>query len=200
MDVICSSCSKKISVPDEKVPKGQTFSFTCPSCKHKITVSAGGGTASETEAPVGFTQMTDKPVAMLCHPKPEKYRQVLEEMGFELHTPEHHLEAVNSLRLTDYSLVLITKEFEDSPHSEGSILVTMQNMNMAERRNTFVIYVAPGIKSFDNMEAFALSVHLQISSEEMESSSIKTRIERAIEENDRRYKVFFEAMDTLGMR
>lgn len=198
MDITCSSCKKKINVPDEKVPKGQTFSFNCPSCKNKITVSAGGG-GRETAAG-GFTQMTDKPVAMLCHPKPEQYRQTLEEMGYELHTPRHHLEAMNALRLTDYRLVLITKEFEDAPHSEGSILAALQNMNMAERRNSFVIYVAPGIKSFDNMEAFALSVHLQISTEEMESSSIKTRIERAIEENNGRYKVFFEAMDTLGTR
>jgi len=200
MDVTCSSCNKKISVPDEKVPKGQTFSFTCPSCKNKITVSADGGEARETAAPVGFSQKTNKPVAMLCHPKPEKYRQILEEMGYEPHTPEHHLEAINALRLTDYKLVLITREFEDSPHSEGSVLATLQNMNMAERRNSFVIYVAPGIKSFDNMEAFALSVHLQLSSEEMESGSIKTRIEREVEENDRRYKIFFEAMDALGMR
>jgi len=199
MDVTCTSCNKRINVLDEKVPKGQTFSFTCPSCKNRITVSAGGG-GRETAPPVGFSQMTDKPVAMLCHPKPEKYRQTLEEMGYEPHTPGHHLEAINALRLTDYRLVLITREFEDAPHSEGSILATLQNMNMAERRNTFVIYVAPGIKSFDNMEAFALSVHLQLSSEEMESSSIKTRIEREIEENDRRYKVFFEAMDSLGMR
>ena len=199
MDVTCSSCSKKINVPDEKIPKGQSFSFNCPSCKSKITVSGGGSTGQETAA-VGFTPMTDKPLAMLCDPKPDQYKKTLEEMGYELHTPEHHLEAINALRLADYSLVLVTKEFEDAPHSEGSILATLQNMNMAERRNSFVIYVEPGIKSFDNMEAFALSVHLQISSEEMKNSSIKTRIEREIEENDRRYKVYFEAMDSLGMR
>lgn len=202
MDVTCSSCNKKINVPDEKIPKDQSFSFSCPSCKNKITVSAGVGAASESAVPAAFSQMTDKPAAMLCHPKPQpqKYKQTLEELGFEVHAPEHHLEAINALRLTDYSLVLVTKEFEDVPHSEGSVLTALQGMNMAERRNMFVIYVAPGIKSFDNMEAFALSVHLQISSNEMESSSIKTIIERAIEENDKRYRVFFEAMDSLGMR
>lgn len=200
MDVTCSSCNKKINVPDEKVPKGQSFSFSCPSCKNKITVSGGGGAAQDTAAPFAFTPVTDKPVAMLCHTKPDQYRQTLEEMGYELHMPKHHLEAINALRLVDYSLVFVTREFEETPQSEGSILATLQNMNMAERRNSFVIYVAPGIKSFDNMEAFALSVHLQISSEEMKNSAIKTRIEREIEENDRRYKVYFESMDSLGMR
>ena len=200
MDVTCSSCSKKINVPDEKIPKGQSFSFSCPSCKNKITVSGGGSAAKDTVTPSGFTPRTDKPLAMLCDPKPDQYRQTLEEMGYELHIPEHHLEAINALRLADYSLVLVTREFEESPQSEGSILTTLQDMNMAERRNSFVIYVAPGINSFNNMEAFALSVHLQISSEEMKNSAIKTRIEKEIDENNKRYKVYFEAMDSLGMR
>ena len=200
MDVTCSSCSKKINVPDEKIPKGQPFSFNCPSCKSKITVSGGSSGVQDAQAKASFSPMTDKPLAMLCHPKPDQYRQTLESMGYELHAPEHHLEAINALRQADYSLVFITREFEETPHSEGSILATLQNMNMAERRNSFVIFVAPDVQSFDSMEAFALSVHLLISSEEMKSSAIKTRIEREIEENDRKYKVYFEVMDSLGMR
>jgi hypothetical protein len=199
MEVTCTYCSKKINVPDEKIPKGQTFSFNCPSCKNRITVSGGAGESGELSTPAGFSPRTDRPVAMVCHPKPEKYKHLMEEMGYEVHTPAHHLEAVNSLRLSDYRLVLVTSEFEAIPQSEGSLLEALQNMNMADRRNMFVIYVAPGLKSFDNMEAFALSVHEQVSSEDMESDSIKTRLERSIEENNRNYKVYYEAMESLGM-
>lgn len=39
MKIVCNSCSRKIEIPDEKVPKGKTFSITCPGCKEKISVN-----------------------------------------------------------------------------------------------------------------------------------------------------------------
>jgi predicted Zn finger-like uncharacterized protein len=39
MDVTCTSCSTKLSVPDEKVPKNAVFKVTCPKCQTKIQVS-----------------------------------------------------------------------------------------------------------------------------------------------------------------
>ncbi len=38
MQVQCSSCSKEINIPDDKVPKGQAFNLTCPGCKTKMRV------------------------------------------------------------------------------------------------------------------------------------------------------------------
>ncbi|MGE0085485.1 MAG: zinc-ribbon domain-containing protein [Desulfococcaceae bacterium] len=39
MDIVCEHCRKKLSIPDEKVPKGKTFAITCPECRKKITVT-----------------------------------------------------------------------------------------------------------------------------------------------------------------
>lgn len=38
MDIVCEHCGKKLSIPDEKVPKGKAFALACPECKKKITV------------------------------------------------------------------------------------------------------------------------------------------------------------------
>ena len=38
MEVICSSCEKKIKIPRDKVPAEKAFSLRCPSCKAKINV------------------------------------------------------------------------------------------------------------------------------------------------------------------
>ncbi|MFQ5481421.1 MAG: zinc-ribbon domain-containing protein [Nitrospinaceae bacterium] len=38
MDISCTSCHKTIKIPDQKVPKDQAFSLTCPSCKNKFRV------------------------------------------------------------------------------------------------------------------------------------------------------------------
>ena len=40
MDVACEKCQGKFTIPDEKVPKGQAFSLTCPKCNNKILFDA----------------------------------------------------------------------------------------------------------------------------------------------------------------
>ena len=38
MDVSCDKCQASFKIPDEKVPKGKSFSLKCPKCKEKFTV------------------------------------------------------------------------------------------------------------------------------------------------------------------
>lgn len=202
MEVTCSSCDKKINIPDGKIPKGQAFSFSCPSCKDKITIGPDADPAAkqvERPDPGVFTPTTGKPVAMLAHTDPDKYRPILEEMGYEVYTPSHHQEATGNLRENDYNLVFVTADFEAVTHSEASLLETLQEMNMADRRNQFVIYVASGLKSFNNMEAFAMSVSVLVSSEDMAGNSIKKRLEKSIVESKKRYRVYSEVLDSFGL-
>ena len=47
MELICTSCSTKLAIPDAKVPKNAVFRVTCPKCQTKVRVS----TMSEQAAP-----------------------------------------------------------------------------------------------------------------------------------------------------
>ena len=202
MEVTCSSCDKKINIPDGKIPKGQAFSFNCPSCKNKITIGPDAGPGDKQDKlseSDDFTPTTGKPVAMIAHTDPDKYRPIFEEMGYEVYTPSHHNAATNNLRENDYNMVLVTADFEAVTHSEASLLETLQRMNMADRRNIFVIYVAPDIKSFNNMEAFTMSVSVLVSSEDIVDNSIKGRLKKSIAENERRYRVYNEVSDSFGL-
>jgi hypothetical protein len=38
MQVTCNECQRSMNIPDEKLPKDQAFSITCPGCKNKIKV------------------------------------------------------------------------------------------------------------------------------------------------------------------
>jgi ribosomal protein S27E len=38
MQVECNGCKRSMNIPDEKLPKDQAFSITCPGCKNKIKV------------------------------------------------------------------------------------------------------------------------------------------------------------------
>ena len=52
MNITCQHCKGQFRIPDEKVPKGQTFTLGCPKCKQKITVNAGkNGTGASAAKP-----------------------------------------------------------------------------------------------------------------------------------------------------
>ena len=38
METTCSGCNVRINIPDDKIPRGQTVSISCPRCKNKIPV------------------------------------------------------------------------------------------------------------------------------------------------------------------
>jgi DNA-directed RNA polymerase subunit RPC12/RpoP len=40
MNISCEKCQSKFKIPDEKIPKGQKFSLTCPHCNAKVVVEA----------------------------------------------------------------------------------------------------------------------------------------------------------------
>ncbi len=42
MDIICQSCSTKLTIPNEKVPKDAVFKVTCPKCQTKNQVNTKG--------------------------------------------------------------------------------------------------------------------------------------------------------------
>jgi predicted Zn finger-like uncharacterized protein len=57
MEVTCTQCKTKLSVPDEKIPKDQIIRVSCPKCKNKITIdprmSAQNETSDESHAATG---------------------------------------------------------------------------------------------------------------------------------------------------
>ncbi len=206
MQVTCNSCNKVLSIPDEKIPKGQVFSFNCPSCKNKITVNAEGNTPvvpmddTERTAPVGesFSGSTNEPGAMVCHTEPAAFKNLLEKMGYRVHTPSHHIEAVNNLRFNDYRLVIVTDDFVKKPAEQANILEHLQNMNMSQRRRIFLVYVADKARSFDPMEAFAKSVNMIVAKEDATKENFGEALARGIRDGDRFFKVYFEVMEKLG--
>jgi len=50
MNISCKKCQSKFKIPDEKVPKGQTFSLTCPQCSEKVIVDARPGSQSASNS------------------------------------------------------------------------------------------------------------------------------------------------------
>jgi len=49
MDIVCKQCKSKFKIPDEKVPKGQIFTLSCPKCKSKISIDTRKGVSPSSE-------------------------------------------------------------------------------------------------------------------------------------------------------
>ena len=54
MEIICDECSKKLNIPDEKIPVGRKATISCPGCKNKLTVERKPESSDDGESSFGF--------------------------------------------------------------------------------------------------------------------------------------------------
>jgi CheY-like chemotaxis protein len=66
MEIICTSCSTKLAIPDAKVPKNAIFRVTCPKCLTKVRAST---MAAQSRAP-GAGRVPTAPVFTRTAPPP----------------------------------------------------------------------------------------------------------------------------------
>ena len=71
MDVVCNECQGSFKIPDEKVPKGKSFSIACPKCKHKISVDPRPAESSAAEETLPDFEM----------PKSDSAKSILDEVA-----------------------------------------------------------------------------------------------------------------------
>jgi CheY-like chemotaxis protein len=61
MKIVCDKCQGKYNVPDEKIPEGKQFGFTCPKCRNRIPVMRMENTPSSTDEDIVFSLDSDEP-------------------------------------------------------------------------------------------------------------------------------------------
>ncbi len=75
MELICTSCSTKLAIPDAKVPKNAVFRVTCPKCQTKVRVST---MPDQARAP-GTGGVPTAPVLTRPAPPPQEPEEPMEE-------------------------------------------------------------------------------------------------------------------------
>lgn len=75
MNISCENCRSKFKIPDEKIPKGQMFSLTCPQCNTKVVVDARSDTHS----------LSDTDSESLDKPKSEKEKTIIDEVDADIY-------------------------------------------------------------------------------------------------------------------
>ena len=61
MLVLCDACGKALNIPDEKVPAGRRFAFSCPACQHKIKVDPEGNSGGNGNEESSFSFADGEP-------------------------------------------------------------------------------------------------------------------------------------------
>lgn len=221
MNVVCEQCQGKFKIPDEKIPKGQTVTLSCPKCKNKITIDAhmaasplskeeiskpetvsektiidevGSDTYDASEKPFDFVEEGAETV-LLCETDPAiraKFRSVFKNMGYNIIEPETARDALKQMRFHVFDLVVLNETFDTKDPDENNVLIYLNRLSMSIRRNIFVVFLTSRFRTMDNMTAFNKSVNIVINLKNIDET--EKILKTGMTDNIAFYKVFKELL------
>ncbi len=151
------------------------------------------------EKPFDFIS-TNSETALVCETDPEikeKVTKTLVNMGYHVTEPVAGREALKSMRFHAYDLVVVNENFDVADaQSSNEVLIYLQNMAAAARRNIFVALLSDNYRTTDNMMAFNKSVNLVINKKNIDDFA--TIIKQGLEDNKTFYGIFKESLKKLG--
>lgn len=219
MDITCKSCQSTFKLPDEKVPKGKTFSLSCPKCKSKISISPAESAGPATAAPAkgntlfdevasGSYDSAERPfdfieegakTALVCEADPvnrEKIVAALRNLDYHVTHPASARDALKQMRFHVFDMVVINELFDTTDPDHNNVLRFIERLAMSTRRGIFVAMLTNRYRTSDNMAAFHRSVNLIINAGHVDD--IEKIIKRGVSDNDNFYRVFKESLVKTG--
>ena len=126
----------------------------------------------------------------------KKIKEALEGLGYRYVPGNNTQEAVGRMRFHRFDLVILSDYFDNVPLEESHILNYLNHLSMFVRRKIFVVLIGEGLRTMDNMAAFAMSANLVVSLNDLDKLSII--LKRAVSDNEKFYKVFFDTLKEVG--
>jgi len=209
MDIICSNCSSKFRIPDEKIPAGRVTTLPCPKCKTRISLDPArkpvAGAAAGSDAGL---DTSDKPfdfmeeeglTALLCEQNPIARKSIESALGlmdYQITLAESARDALKRMRYHVYDLIVVDENFDTKNPDANGVLIYLERLQMATRRNIFVAMVSNRYRTMDNMMAFHASVNLVINIKNIED--IGKILGRGITDTELFYRVYKETLKSTG--
>jgi hypothetical protein len=223
MQVTCNECQRAMNIPDDKLPKDQAFSITCPGCKSKIKVDQHLGVPKSTTPSVELKQEealdavglvmnqeefedddedlviydeNDQLALILDQTNQSAWTEALESRGFKIQyakSPEH---AVHKMKFTHFHFVALHENYGNLTLENNPIYKTLIEIPMVTRRNIFVALIGKNFKTLKNMQAFQKSVNVVINEKDLDK--LGDVLKKSISENEIFYKVFKETLHSMG--
>jgi len=221
MQVECNECQRSMNIPDEKLPKDQAFSVTCPGCKNKIKVDQHLKTqesptppAPEPEEALDASSMVvehedfedddelviyeegDQLALVLDEKNQSVWTEALESRDYKIQyakSPEH---AVHKMKFTHFHFIALHENYGNKGLDNNPVYKTLIEMPMVTRRNIFFALLGTNFKTLNNMQAFQKSANVVIN--EKDFDKLGDVLKKSISENEIFYKVFKETLHSMG--
>jgi predicted Zn finger-like uncharacterized protein len=187
MEIICESCQGKFRIADEKLPKDKTVFLKCPKCQNRIGVPPKSSEASgsgqpdieddffaydedESESydasdkPFNFVEEEGK-TALFCESDPmikKVITPVLDVLEYHITEANNSREALKTMRYHSFDLIVVNEYFDTKDPDTNGVLIYLERLNMAIRRNIYVAMISRRFRTMDHMVAFQKSVNMVV--------------------------------------
>ncbi|MFZ7125172.1 MAG: zinc-ribbon domain-containing protein [Desulfobacterales bacterium] len=210
MEIICKSCEARFRLPDDKLPAGKTVNIPCPKCKQPITVGPPDPESDPdrktpenegydpSERPFDFIEEEGK-TALICEPDPavrDALSKTLALMDYYVRDAESTREALKQMRYHNFDLVLVNERFDAHNPDVNGVLVFLERLAMAVRRNIFVVLISDRYRTLDHMTAFNRSVNLTLNAQDI--PNLEKILNKSIADHEYFYRAFKDALRDAG--
>jgi len=181
MKITCTSCQKPLSIDETKLPMKEV-SFPCPVCKTKLTVdrrnlegAAAAASHAETPIAVGGAHESAAPhdddehgfgsKAMIVGSDHPALRHAAKLIGF---MPVHFATApeARDYFMQEFPPVVMISPPQLSPPPLESMQAIIQ-LTPSDRRKSFFILLADGLRTLDGNAAFLYGVNLVVAPKDL---------------------------------
>lgn len=195
----CTACQKPITFDENRLPLKEV-SFPCPSCKAKVTVDRRKLGAAAPPAPAAAPPVSGPPAAqdddhlgpkaLIVGVDDPMVREAARLLGYQpVHFPT--VEACRDFYLQEHPpLVFLNPAQVTRPPLAD--MQPMTSIGPADRRQSFFILLADGVKSLDGTVAFLYSVNLVVAYKDL---PMIQRIYREAEEAHQKLYAGFKAVE-----
>jgi PleD family two-component response regulator len=214
MYLVCPACSKRLQIPDDKLPTDQAVRLACPACQERFSYDphahrAAGETTAETRpappmgAPAGMPRqiMTEPNVmqALVClddAAHQDACRQTLQALGYAPDVMPNQSQALEYLRQVPYRLFVLDAAFDGTSLETNLVLTFLRERPLDQRRYQFVVLCAPDLVTADAMTAYGQGVNLVINHADLPDSG--PVLAQHLAEHELLYRTFRAMRQQLG--
>lgn len=212
MYIVCPACSKRLQIPENKLPTDQAVRITCPSCQERFSydprvprAAAGGGYDTPPAPPLGGgappPRLTDPNAlqALICLDDPghqDLCQQALQTLGYTADVMPNQFKAIEYLRQLPYRLFVLDAAFDGTALDTNLVLTFLRERPLEQRRYQFVALCAPDVVTADPMTAYSQNVNLVVNHADMPLCG--TVLVQHLAEHELLYRTFREMRQQLG--